>query len=164
MYEHRPSSANESVVFWNECESTCADGWMWLNAAEWHEKCLEKGLSRERCDASVYPQLTVAVSSATSFQRDGVPIVSGQFLGTRSEQYSFGGCWPCKHLYHPDCKPGYGALNPCLRRKTGGRSSDVDNSDCRPCEPGTYKSADGSATCSRCEAGKNSGAGATTCS
>jgi hypothetical protein len=105
-----PQNANETVQFKHFCEAACADGWTWLNASEWLVRCREQaaatGMDVLKCTVSAYPQVDVSILSRIAFQREGTPITPGQFLGIRSEQYSFGGCWPCNHLY---CAPGYGA-------------------------------------------------------
>ena len=119
------------------------------------------GLSVEKCVASVYPRVDIEISSRIEFLREGVVILQGQFLGTKSETYSFGGCWPCNHVH---CKEGYGAVKPCILSETGSRKSAADESNCGPCPPGTYKGNAGSEVCSPCDPGMyNSRFAATVC-
>ena len=77
---------------------------------------------------------------------------SRKFLGVKSEQYSFGGCWPCNHV---DCAAGYGVDDSlaCVMRKTGSRMSVDDESNCDACPPGKFKGSSGSEICSMCDSG-----------
>ena len=154
----RPSNANKAIVFQSGCESTCNAGFKWLNHSDWYQKCIQQvnktsnGLTVGHCNASVFSPLDVLVfSSSSSFQREGVPISPGQFLGTRYHQFAFGGCWPCNHIH---CPEGYGSVRPCVLQKTGTRNSTLDDSYCGACPPGTYSDVVGMGSCSLCGAGK----------
>ena len=85
------------------CTAYCETGWHWLNASAWYQACLRTGTSVHRCEASARPKVRVLIRAAADFVRRGQSIRAGSELGQRFDQYSFGGCWPCRALV---CPPG----------------------------------------------------------
>jgi hypothetical protein len=118
------------------CKTNCSAGWRWLNAADWFQKCLATPVGRERCEASVYPEVRVLMYAAADFVHRGRRMSNGAELGQRYNRYAFGGCWPCSVLLCPRGFEGNTTSedlkDTCPSARTGNAESNPDMSLCAP--------------------------------